>query len=197
MTDAWDRLERKARGLGTFALIAAALGTSAPAVAADGPPPMDAGMSVDEYLRNKNKEATYEFAFVSVAAYQAWAIAGQWLYFGAGGGLGPPLYRYSKLGDNDPGWDPTLEVCYGNLFLRVAAGDYVDVDVGPKIAIVSALFDVKDAPQSGFSYGAYADLRVGSKDIKLGPRFEYDRIAYYDHYDKGWRLTPLMLRVVH
>ncbi len=141
--------------------------------------------------------ANYEFAFVSVGAYQTWSLAGHFLYFGAGGGLGPPLYRYSKLGDNKAGWDPSLDIVYGNVFLRVKPIPYIDLDLGPKIAITSALDKVKDPPQSGFSYGGYVDLRVGSKNIKVGPRIEYDRIAYYNYYENGWRITPLMLRVVH
>jgi hypothetical protein len=147
--------------------------------------------------------ANYEFAFVSVGAYQTWAIAGRTVFFGAGGGLGPPLYRYSKLGSKSAGWDPILEIAYANLFIRVAPVRYVDIDVGPKIALGSALFDVADAPQSAFSYGGYLDLRVGTPTIKVGPRFEFDRIAYSpsgatsNGYESGWRLTPLMLRVVH
>jgi hypothetical protein len=141
--------------------------------------------------------AHYEFAFVSMGAYQTWALAGRWLYVGAGGGIGPPLYRYSKLGDKAAGWDTTLDIVYGNAFLRIQPIPNIDLDFGPKIAIISALYDVTAAPQAGFSYGGYVDLRVGSRTIKLGPRFEYDRIAYFDTYDKGWRLTPLMLRVVH
>ena len=69
--------------------------------------------------------------------------------------------------------------------------------MGPKIALGSALYNVKDAPQTAFSYGGYVDLRVGSERIKVGPRFEFDRIAYSDYYENGWRVTPLMLRVVH
>lgn len=141
--------------------------------------------------------ANYEFAFVSVGANQAWNIAGHFLYFGMGGGVGPPLYRYGKMGDNSAGWNPNLDIVYGNMFLRVAPVPYVDVDFGPKISIGATLFDVKGAPQSAFSYGGYADLRVGSRTIKLGPRFEYMKVAHSDFYESGWILTPLMLRVVH
>jgi hypothetical protein len=141
--------------------------------------------------------AHYEFAFISMGAYQTWGLAGRWLYFGAGGGIGPPLYRYAKLGDRDAGWDPSLDIVYGNAFLRIQPIVNLDLDFGPKIAIISSMYDVTAAPQAGFSYGGYVDLRIGSRTIKLGPRFEYDRVAYFDTYDKGWRLTPLMLRVVH
>jgi hypothetical protein len=141
--------------------------------------------------------ATYEFAFVSVGAAKAWAIAGNTLFFGAGGTLGPPLYRYSKLGDNQAGWDPGIDILSGVLFVRVSPSPYLDIDVGPKLAIGSALYNVTDAPQSAFSVAGYADLRVGSRTVKVGPRFEVDRIAYSNYYESGWRLTPLMLRVVH
>jgi hypothetical protein len=164
----------------------------APLVQADEPSP-----SYRELIGDHGNPANYEFAFVSVAAYQAWGLAGRTLFFGAGGGLGPPLYRYSSLGGREPGWDPSLEVVYGNLFLRVSPVPYVDIDVGPKIAILSTLYDANDPPQSGFSYVGYADLRVGSRDIKFGPRFEYGRVAYHDYHEAGWRLTPLMVRVVH
>ena len=149
---------------------------------------------VDPRVRNP---ANYEFAFVSVAAYQTWALAGSVLYFGAGGGLGPALYRVSKIGHHDVGWDPDLEIAYANMFLRVVPVKYVDIDVGPKIALGAALFNVPDAPQSSFSYGGYVDLRIGSPTIKLGPRFEYDRVAHSTFSENGWRLTPLLLRIVH
>jgi hypothetical protein len=165
-----------------------------PAPAADVPP--EASPSGAAGTRDKNP-AHYEFAFVSVGAYQTWAICGDILYFGAGGGIGPPLYRYSKLGSNKAGWDPGLDIAYANAFLRVAPVRNLDIDVGPKIALGSALYGVRDAPQTAFSFGGYVDLRFGSERIKVGPRFEYDRIAYSDYYENGWRLTPLMLRVVH
>ena len=141
--------------------------------------------------------ATYEFAFVSVAAYQAWSIAGSILSVGAGGGLGPALYRYGKLGDKPAGWDPTLEIAYANAFLRFSPIENIDLDVGPKIGLGSALYDAPDAPVTAFAFGGYADLRVGTDRIKVGPRFEYDRIEYAQTYENGWRLTPLMLRIVH
>jgi hypothetical protein len=149
---------------------------------------------VDPRVRNP---PNYEFAFVSVAAYQNWALAGSVLYFGAGGGIGPPLYRYSKIGSNSAGWDPDLEILYANVYLRFAPIKYLDLDVGPKIALGSALFNVPDAPQSSFSYGGYVDLRVGSPTIKIGPRFEYDQVAHSDFTEHGWRLTPLLVRVMH
>jgi hypothetical protein len=153
--------------------------------------------SARELLGDRGNPANYEFAFVSVAAYQAWGLAGRTLLFGAGGGFGPPLYRYSALGGRDATWDPTLEVIYGNVFLRLAPSRFVELDVGPKIALVSSLFDVVDPPQSGFSVAGYADLRVGTRDVKFGPRFEYGEVTYYNYRESGWRLTPLMLRVVH
>jgi hypothetical protein len=173
---------------------------AAPSPTADAPPKAnpESGLPLDK------NPAHYEFAFVSVGAYQTWAIAGNVLYFGAGGGLGPPLFRYSKLGKNDAGWDPALEIAYGNAFLRVAPAKFLDIDIGPKISLGSRLYDGNrhtsdqvDAPTTAFSYGGYVDLRVGSERIKVGPRFEYDRIAYANYYENGWRITPLMLRVVH
>lgn len=141
--------------------------------------------------------AHYEFGFVTVGAYQTWAVAGRWLYLGAGGGLGPTLYRYSKLGSRDAGWDTSIEVAYANAFVRVQPIKYVDIDLGPKIAIGSELDQGKDPPQSTFSIGGVLDLRVGTENIKVGPRFEYDRVAYYDYYENAWRLTPLLVRVYH
>jgi hypothetical protein len=79
----------------------------------------------------------------------------------------------------------------------VAPVRYVDLDVGAKLALVSTLADVADPPRSGFLQGGYADLRVGSPTIKLGPRFEYARVSYAEFHEKGWKLTPLMVRVVH
>lgn len=176
---------------------------ASPSPAADTPPPDD---SPSSQLPNKNP-SNYEFAIVSVAAYQTWAIAGNVLYFGIGGGVGPPLYRYGKLGSTNAsdqtgvshkaGWDPTLDIVYANAFLRVTPFKNLDLDVGPKIALGGALYNVNDAPQTAFSYGGYVDLRVGSERVKVGPRFEYDRIAYSNYYENGWRLTPLMLRIVH
>jgi hypothetical protein len=146
--------------------------------------------------RPKNP-ANYEFGFVSVSAYQAFAIAGRWLYFGIGGGVGPPLYRYGKLGDNDAGWDPNLEIVHGNMFLRIAPSRYLDIDIGPRLALGASLYNSKDPPNSSFSAGAYADLRVGTETVKFGPRFEYANLAYADYSEKGWRITPLMVRVMH
>jgi hypothetical protein len=147
--------------------------------------------------RTKNP-AQYEFAFVSVGASQSWSLIGTVLFFGLGGGIGPPLYRIGKLNTQSGiSWDHDLEIAYANAFLRVAPVPYVDIAFGPKIALGSALFGVPDAPQSSFSYGGYVDLRVGSPNIKVGPRFEYDRIAHSDFYEHGWRLEPLMVSVVH
>jgi hypothetical protein len=164
--------------------------TAAPA-AADKPaeePPMDP--------RVKNP-ANYEFAFVSVAAYQTWSLVNNVLYFGAGGGLGPALYRFGKTGKSDFGLDPDLEIAFANAFLRVKITKFVDFDFGPRMGIVAALFNVPNAPQSSFTYGGYADLFLGSPTVKLGPRFEYNRIAHSDYFENGWRITPIMLRVVH
>lgn len=95
------------------------------------------------------------------------------------------------------GLDPSLEIAYGNLFVRWSPVPQLDVDVGPKIAIASTLYNVPDAPRSNFTYGVYADLRIGTETIKIGPRFEFGRTAYADFYEMGWKLTPLMLRVLH
>jgi hypothetical protein len=215
MADARDRMERNVRVTTATAVLAVSvllaasasaeglgaetglsLSTEGTGTAPAAPEKDTAGSGSSEELGPKDP-ANYEFAFVSVGAYQSWSIVDRKLFFGMGGGLGPPLYRYSKLGSKDAGWDPILEIAYANLFLRWAPVRYVDIDVGPKIALGSALFDVTDAPQSAFSYGGYVDLRVGTPTIKVGPRFEYDRIAYSNYYESGWRLTPLMLRVVH
>lgn len=166
-------------------------------VSTEGAPQADRGSAKSDADEGDPRPANYEFAFVSVAAYQTWAIAGRWLYLGAGGGLGPPLYRYSKVGSRDPGWDTSLEVAYANAFVRITPVPYVDVDLGPKIAITSELDQGRDPPQSAFSYGGVFDLRVGSPTIKVGPRFEYERVAYYNYYENAWRFTPLMVRVYH
>lgn len=175
------------------------------------PPQADSGSGEreDDSWRSKNP-AQYEFAFVSVGASQSWSIAGKVLFFGIGGGLGPPLYRVAKLSHGSTcgaagtacyksefGWDHDLEIAYADVFLRIAPIKYVDINLGPKIALGSALFGVPDAPQSSFSYGGFVDLRFGSPKIKVGPRFEYDRVAHADFYEHGWRLTPLMVSVVH
>ncbi len=171
--------------------------SSASASASAGAPGADTPAPEAPVDPRKRNPANYEFAFVSVAAYQTWALSGSLLFFGAGGGIGPPLYRISKIGNNKLGWDPDLEVAYANAFLRVSPVPYVDIDVGPKIGLGSALFNVPDAPQSSFSYGGYVDLRFGSPTIKVGPRFEYDRVMHSSFAENGWRLTPLMLRIVH
>ncbi len=153
--------------------------------------------------------STYEFAFVSVGITQAWSIAGRTLFLGAGGGIGPALFRISQLkcsdavgpcddsSTRDVGIDPSLEIAYGNGFVRLSPIPYVDLDVGPKVAIGTTLYNVPEPPRPSFIYGGYADLRIGSRTIKLGPRFEYSRTAYADFYQNGWKLTALMLRVVH
>lgn len=169
-----------------------ATGTSPEAV-----PRADQGGSPTAAEQSDPRPANYEFAFVSVAAYQTWAIAGRWLYLGAGGGVGPPLYRFSKVGSRDPAWDTSVQVLSANAFVRLSPIPYLDLDVGPKIAITSETYQAPDPPQSGFAYGGIADLRVGSKTIKVGPRFEFERVAYYNYYENAWRITPLMLRVYH
>jgi hypothetical protein len=146
--------------------------------------------------RPKNP-ANYEFGFVNVSAFQAFAIAGRWLYFGIGGGVGPALYRYGKLGDNEAGWDPNIEIVHGAMFLRVAPAPFIDIDIGPRLALGAATYNVKDPPNSSFSAGGYVDLRIGTEKLKFGPRFEYANLAYADTSEKGWRITPLMVRVMH
>jgi hypothetical protein len=188
--------------------VGVSLGGSA---SAEGPtasnPAADQGSTSTSAARDAGDKnpANYEFAFISVGANQAWNLAGDWLFFGAGGGVGPPLYRYSKMKektasgveiDHDAGWNANLDIVYGNLFLRIAPVRYVDIDFGPKIAIGATLFEVQGAPESAFSYGGYADLRVGSPKVKFGPRFEYMKIAHSNFYETGWILTPLMVRVV-
>jgi hypothetical protein len=167
--------------------------------AAEANPAADKGAAAptDEEVTDP-KPANYEFGFVTVGANQAWNLVGKWLFFGAGGGLGPPLYRYGKIkGHPTRGWNNNLDIVYGNLFLRIAPVKYVDLDFGPKISLGATLWDVPDAPESAFSYGGYVDLRIGSRTVKLGPRFEYMRIAHSSFYDTAWMITPLMARVVH
>lgn len=169
---------------------------SAPAPAAEANPAADSGSSAEPDDRDP-KPSNYEFGFVTVGANQAWNIAGRILFFGMGGGVGAPLYRYSKMKDHDAGWNQNLDIVYGNIFLRFAPVEYVDLDFGPKLALGATLWDVPDPPESAFTYGGYVDLRVGSRKVKLGPRFEYVKIAHSNFYDTGWIFTPLMARVVH
>ena len=162
------------------------------------PPQADSAQNEDPSNWRAMNPAQYEFAFVTVGASQSWSIIGKVLLFGIGGGLGPPLYRIGKLNtQKEVGWDHDLEIAYADMFLRIAPIPYVDINLGPKIALGSALFGVPDAPQSSFSYGGFVDLRFGSPKIKVGPRFEYDRLAHSDFYEHGWRLTPLMVSVTH
>ncbi|HVU04386.1 MAG TPA: hypothetical protein VHE30_21660 [Polyangiaceae bacterium] len=187
----------------------------APAEASSPPPQADAPAAAisapAEYDRNP---ANYEFGFVTAAAYQAWNLSGKSIYFGLGGGLGPPLYRYTHLSTTKEfAWDPTLEIAYANAFIRFTAG-FVDLDIGPKIGLGTVLYNPKsysitdpprdptkpsldDAPMSFFQYGAYADLRFGSRGLKVGPRIEIDRVALAGFYDTAIRITPLMLRWMH
>ena len=148
---------------------------------------------VDPRVKNP---ANYEFSFVSVAAYQTWSL-GSVFYFGAGGGLGPSLYRFGKVGKNEFGLDPDLEIAFANAFLRIKPIEYIDWDLGPRMGIGASLFNVPNAPQSSFTYGGYTDLFFGSAKVKLGMRFEYNRYAHSDYFENGWRVTPLLVRVVH
>jgi hypothetical protein len=187
------RAEEAAAAGGTLSINtdgATASGTAQGAPAADQAPEAP----IDPRVKNP---ANYEFAFVSVAAYQTWSLSGSVLYFGAGGGLGPALYRFGKTGKNDFGLDPDLEIAFANAFLRVKITPYVDLDIGPRMGIGAALFNVPNAPQSSFTYGGYADLFFGSPTIKFGTRFEYNRIAHSDYFENGWRITPLMVRITH
>jgi hypothetical protein len=164
------------------------------------------GDARDPQLENPS---TYEFAFVSVGIEQALRLGGSMFLVGAGGGLGPPLFRIGQMkcaGSSDScndretrdvGFDPSLEIAYASVFLRFAPIPELDLDVGPKIAIASTLYGVPDAPASTFTYGFYSDLRIGSPTVKIGPRFEFVRSAYADFYEMGWKVTPLMLRIVH
>ena len=188
---------RGARAEEAAASASVSLGDASASASAEGAQPQADAAPEPPVDPRKRNPPNYEFAFISVGAYQTWGIAGEVLYFGMGGGLGPPLYRISKIGKNGMGWDPDLEIAYAVAFLRVAPVKYVDIDLGPKIGLGSALFNVPDAPQSSFSYGGYVDLRFGSPTIKLGPRFEYDRVAHSNFSENGWRLTPLMLRIMH
>lgn len=143
--------------------------------------------------------ATYEFSFLSIGLNQNFGLAhwhGGGIYFGAGGGLGPTLWRIAKVEDRDIQVDNTIEIVYGNTYLRVTPVEYVDLDFGGRIALGATNFDISDAPRSTFITGGYADLRFGSKTIKLGPRFEYDHMVYADFSEDSWRITPLMLRVM-
>src|SRR5947207_701202 len=96
---------------GAGATISLEGGSASGAASASAPPERDAPAAKEEPVDPRVKNpANYEFAFVSVGAYQTWSIAGSVLYFGAGGGLGPPLYRYSKLGGRKAGWDAALDI---------------------------------------------------------------------------------------
>jgi hypothetical protein len=141
----------------------------------------------------------YDFAFLSIGLHQNWGLSrwkGGGVYFGAGGGLGGPLWRITKMEDRDIDVDNTLEVVFGDAYLRLAPFHYMDLDVGGKIAIGSTSFGISDAPRSGFVRAAYADLRVGTKTIKFGPRLEFNSIVYSEITENGWKITPLMVRVL-
>lgn len=209
MTLEMDRLGKSALGA-ALALVVTGFSTASAAaepppdpgvtaeVPSSTPPKADKGGSDEDGSNDSRmKPKNYEFGFVTVGAYQTWAVAGHWLYLGAGGGVGPPLFRFSKVGDREAGVDTAFEVLYGNAFARIKT-EYVEVDVGPKIAITSELYQLKaDRPQGGFSYGGVLDLRFGTETIKVGPRFTFERVANYDYYENAWRITPLMLRVYH
>jgi hypothetical protein len=143
--------------------------------------------------------ATYEIGFVTIGMNQSWGLVnwkGGGIYFGAGGGVGVPFYRISKMEDRDIEIDGMLEAIFGNLFFRISPFHYADLDLGFRVALGASTFGVDDAPRSGFVRGGYADLRIGSRKVKLGPRFEYDSIAYAGLTETGWKITPLMLRVM-
>jgi hypothetical protein len=185
-------------GAPTQPAVSVSLGGSASAPAAEASPAADSGSSSSSASdKTDPNPSNYEFGFVTVGANQAWNLVGRVLFFGMGGGVGAPLYRYGKMKGHDAGWNANLDIVYGNMFLRIAPVEYVDLDIGPKIALGATLFDVPDPPESAFTYGGYADLRVGSRTIKFGPRFEFVKIAHSNFYDTGWILTPLMARVVH
>lgn len=143
--------------------------------------------------------ANFEFSFLSVAANQNIGLAhwgGGGIYFGAGGGIGTTLYKISKIEDRDVGIDPTIEALFANLYFRIAPFRYLDLDFGGRIAVGSTGYDVPDSPRGAFVRAGYADLRIGSKKIKVGPRFEYVSTVYADFNEVGWKLSPLMLRVM-
>lgn len=141
-----------------------------------------------------------DFSFLSIAINQNFGITtwrGGGIYFGAGGGVGTAIYRLSMMGDRDLQIDPMIEAVFGNAYLRITPFKYLDVDVGGRLALGATMYDISDAPRGGFVRGAYLDLRVGTQNIKLGPRIEYDSIVYSDFTEDGIRITPLMLRIVN
>lgn len=147
--------------------------------------------------RDDARPANYEFAFVSVGAYQAWSVAGRCLYVGVGGGLGPALYRYGKMSGSGAGWSHVWEGIYAHPIVRIAPFPFLNLDIGPKIGLATSYYGVPDAPQGAFTYGGYADVRAGSRTVKVGPRIEYVKVAYGSFYETGWIVTPLMVRVAH
>lgn len=165
---------------------------------ADDPVRDDSRNFYDVIGEDDPRPANLEFSFLSVGATQNWPLtrwSGGGIYFGAGGAVGAPLYRISKMGDGDVGVDPTIEILSGNIYFRIAPFRYLDIDLGGRIALGASAFDVSDPPRAGFIESGYADLRVGTKKIKFGPRFEYDRIQYDRFAETGWKITPLMLRL--
>jgi len=190
------RAEEAAAASGTLSLSTEGASASGSAKGTEGTPAADAAPEAPMDPRVKNP-ANYEFSFVSVAAYQTWSLSTGVLYFGAGGGLGPSLYRFGKVGKNEFGLDPDLEIAFANAFLRLKITECVDWDVGPRMGVGAALFNVPNAPQSSFTYGGYTDLFFGSAKVKLGMRFEYNRYAHSDFFENGWRVTPLLVRVTH
>jgi hypothetical protein len=171
--------------------------SSGPAAEANPAADTGAGAPAKKSDERDPNPSNYEFGFVTVGANQAWDIVGRWLFFGAGGSLGPPLYRYGKISGHPRGWNNNLDIIQGNLFLRVAPIRYVDLDVGGILSLGATLWNVPDRPESSFAYGGYVDLRIGSPKVKFGPRFEYVRIAHSSFYESGWMITPLMARVAH
>lgn len=214
-----------------LAVTTVALSLAAAPALADEPPQVDESNDFWDLIGEDNPDPpNLDIAFVSIGLYQNWAITtwkGGGFYFGAGGGVGPPLYRYSKLksdedlcvalpegettGDcerpsgtpgqkvenqKDASIDATIELVYGQVYLRVTPFPYLDLDVGGKLSLGGTTHDIRDAPAAAFTKGGYVDLRVGSKKIKFGPRFEYVHMTYFDFNETGWKLTPIMMRVL-
>src|ERR1700753_1963944 len=65
----------------------------------EGPPQADAPRAEEPIDPRIKNPANYEFAFVSLAAYQTWSLSGHVLYFGAGGGPCPAPLPISQHRD--------------------------------------------------------------------------------------------------
>jgi hypothetical protein len=147
-----------------------------------------------EHDPQRRRLPTLEIAVASVGLNGTWHFAGP-LHLGAGGGAGPTLYRWSRIEGRDSGVDPTLEVVFVNAFVLLAPAEFLDLDAGGRVAVAGALSDVEGAPRGALVYGAYGDLRIGSRKLKLGPRFEYVAYRYGDFTEYGFRVTPVLLRL--